>query len=537
MTSLDELHSTAEPWLDQDTSTGRARRVVDTGDRADLAALDAITHDCTALAQLDRDLTDQHGAPGLVEDMWLAAYAREPELAEPDEIEPAQRSNRAIAAAMLGTPEHNEMRRQTVGDPYAAAMAVLAQGPGLRRMLRQLDPNGRRKNAHQAQRRVDQAAQQVEQSYEQAADAAGHDLGAEVPRPRVVDVQRAIAQAESAEDEAARLAALLDDENTNPEQAAGLVRAAARAAAADADEELTGEQMAMTAWGVDEGERQRLDPDERMRLAHSLRSGKLAEFAQLIGRFRQLAQAQRSRRVEHARSEYVGVTLGDDLGSLIPAELVNLAVPALRAQFAARYADQQLMVYDQRGEEHEAQGAIIACIDCSGSMEMPDEHGITGEAYAKALALAMLDQAREARPPREFAAILFDTRVTATIRFPADRPVDLADKVRLAEEFTGGGTSFGPPLRAAAELLESEYNTSGRQKADVLFLTDGSAELTDAHLRRWHEAKTRLGFRCFGVSIGELADDAPILDELCDDVRRIDDLSDTHATADMFRAV
>src|SRR5690606_40365625 len=112
----------------------------------------------TALAQLDRDLTEQHGAPGLVEDMWLAAYAREPELAEADEIEPAQRSNRAIASAMLGTPEHNEMRRQTIGDPYAAAMAVLAQGPGLRRMLRQLAPNGRRAAAPAATRRADAAA-------------------------------------------------------------------------------------------------------------------------------------------------------------------------------------------------------------------------------------------------------------------------------------------------------------------------------------------------------------------------------------------
>lgn len=537
MTSLDQAHTLAEPWLDQTDGPGRPRRIVDTGDRADLAAFDAIIHDCSTLAGLDRDLTERHGAPGLVEDMWLAAYAQDPQLADPDEVEPAQRSNRAIAAAMLGTPEHTELRRQTVGDPYASAMAVLAQGPALRRMLRQLDQDQNRQAAHQAHQRAAAAARGVGQAYNQASVAAGDTLDTEVPRPQMIDLQRAIAHAEAADEDAARADAVLAGDNTNPEVAAGLVRAAAREAAARADEELAGEQSAMTAWGIEEGEQARLDPDERMRLAQSLRSGKLAEFAQLIGRFRQLAQAQRARRVEHARSEYVGVTLGDDLGSLIPAELVNLAVPALRAPFAARYADRQLMVYDQRGEEHTGQGAIIACIDCSGSMMVPDEQGISGEAYAKAMALAMLDQARAARPTREFVAILFDRQVRATIPFPAHCSVDLADKVRLAETFTGGGTAFGPPLQAAVHLLDAEYNASGRQNADVLFLTDGEAELTDADLRHWTEAKTRMGFRCFGVSIGQQAELAPTLDLVCDDVRRIEDLSDTHATADLFRSI
>lgn len=553
MTSLGRVREPAAPWLNRPgyppPRASRAR-VVESGDRADAVALDQIMTDCTALAELDAALSEHYGAAGLVDDLWLAAYSRDPQLADAREVAPGQRANRAIAAAMVGTPEHEELRRSTVGDPYAAAMSVLAQGPELRRMLRTLDAGGQQRDAHRAHQAADRAAGAVQRAYAAAAGAAGdnhtdNERGeegtgpddAEVPHPLVTDVQRAIAEAEGADDDAARADAELATQHESGELAVALVRAAAREAAAHAEAELAAEATAMTAWGIGPGERQRLDAGERMRLAGKLRGGKLAHFAELIGRFRQMSTAQRSRRVEHARGEYVGVTLGDDVGSLIPAEVANLALPALRAQFAVRYAERQLMIYEQRGEDHEGQGAIIACIDCSYSMLNPDEHGITGEAYAKALALALLDQAREATPARDFAAILFSDHAEPAIRFPAELPVSMDDKLAMAELFPGGGTDFEQPLDAARALLEVEYNTAGKQKADIVFITDGTAEVDDAWLHAWRQAKKRLGFRCFGVSIGEWADPELALEEICDDVRRIEDLSDTHATADLFRAI
>jgi uncharacterized protein with von Willebrand factor type A (vWA) domain len=536
-TSLGRVRESAAPWLNRPgypPPRARQARVVESADRADAVALDQIMTDCTALAELDAALTEHYGAAGLVDDLWMAAYSRDPHVADAREVAPAQRANRAIAAAMVGTPEHDELRRATVGDPYAAAMSVLAQGPALRQMLRTLDTGGQQRDAHRAHQAADRAAGDVQQAYAAAAGAAGEDAPdeAEVPQPLVTDVQRAVAEAEGADADAARAAAELAGQHERGELAVALVRAAAREATAEAVDELAAEAIAMTAWGIGPGECQRLDADARMRLADKLRGGKLARFAELIGRFRQMSTAQRSRRVEHARSEYVGVTLGDDVGSLIPAELANLALPALRAQFAVRYAEARLMIYDQRGEDHEGQGAIIACIDCSYSMVVnPDEHGITGEAYAKALALALLEQAREATPPRDFAAILFSDHAEPPICFPADRPVNVDDKLAMASLFPGGGTDFTDPLDAAVELLEAEYNTTGKQKADVVFITDGTAEVDEVWLTKWRQAKKRLGFRCFGISIGEWADPELALDDICDD------LSDTHATADLFRAI
>jgi uncharacterized protein with von Willebrand factor type A (vWA) domain len=617
--TVGELREKTRPWLERPAPAPLAR-AIDTADRADWAVWDQTSRECTALARLDAELTEQHGTPGLVGDLWMAAYARDPQLRDPAGGDtaagmPAQRSNRAVTSAMLGTPEHDELRAATVGDPYAAAMAVLAQSPALRRMLRELDPRQQQRKAQQARRDADAAADSVVEAFQAAQDAAAQDAGlpgdggaggdadagggqadgepgedtgtqegqqnradggpsgepteetgetaqdaqgkpdgpdgrpeldgVRVPRPELVDAQRAVSEAKAADDDADRAeqaVARLGEGDENGDQAMLLVRAAARQACADAAETLDGEATAMTAWGVGPGERERLDPDARMELAQKLQTGKLKQFAQLVGRFQQMAQAQRAHRVEHARGEYVGVTLGDDLTSLIPSELVNLALPQLRAQFAIRYAERQLMVYDQRGEENEGQGAIIVCVDCSESMTSADDHGITGEAYAKALALALLEQARNATPVREYAAILFSHVTDAAIVFPADQPVQLADRIRLAETFTAGGTAFAPALEEALELLEAEYNTTGRQRADVVFITDGYADLPEQWLARWHEQKKRLGFRCFGIQIDWWGDEygahgADVLDSFCDDVRRIEDLTDTHATADVFRAV
>ena len=40
-------------------------------------------------------LTEQYGTPGLVSDLWMSAYARDPQLRDADATVPAQRSNRA----------------------------------------------------------------------------------------------------------------------------------------------------------------------------------------------------------------------------------------------------------------------------------------------------------------------------------------------------------------------------------------------------------------------------------------------------------
>lgn len=371
--------------------------------------------------------------------------------------------------------------------------------------LTDLDTAAGRRDGRRAHREHARAVERLRQAVDAAEQDAGGDPDGEVSRPRTVDVQRAVA------DSAATQADLAAAEAGGGEPGGDVmvVRAAA------AEEQLTADATAATGWGSEPVELQRMDPDER------------------IGRFRQMAAAQRSRRVEHAKGEYVGVTLGDELTGLVPDELVALAVPALRAQWAIRYADRQLQIYDQRGVEHEAQGSIIAVVDCSSSMNNYDYSAgptVTGEAYAKALALALLDQARAATPPRAFAAIPFSEVPHDPYQVPADQPGDLARKVEVAGFFPGGGTEFAP-------ALDAEYNTTGRARADIVIITDGSAELDDTWVDAWRERRRRLGFRVFAVTIGDWAEDPEELHRICDDGRAVTDLADTHTTADLFRTI
>jgi uncharacterized protein with von Willebrand factor type A (vWA) domain len=110
---------------------------------------------------------------------------------------------------------------------------------------------------------------------------------------------------------------------------------------------------------------------------------------------------------------------------------------------------------------------IICCVDCSGSMgaRLPGS-GASGEAWAKACAVAMLDQARVAR--RGFAGILFSSADQVKVfRFPTRERTRIGDVLNFAEFFWGGGTNFEEPLAVAAGLLDAEYNADGRMRGDI----------------------------------------------------------------------
>lgn len=294
----------------------------------------------------------------------------------------------------------------------------------------------------------------------------------------------------------------------------------------------------MRAWGVAPGELERLPFDQRARLAERLRTGRLAQWAELIGRFRQMADGERARKVENATGELVGVTLGDDLSRVIPSELASLGLPAMRAVFAARYAAGELMLYDSQGEQTTGQGAVIACVDTSHSMYEAGPGGVTREAWAKACALALLDQARHAG--RDFVGILFSAADKIQVfRFPADRPAGIDRTLDFAETFLGGGTSYQAPLTAAGALLEEEFNDTARARGDIVMITDDECGVTEEWMRGWNDAKRRLGFRVFGVAIGapRAAGAGSVLEALCDNLRSIEDLTDVHAAADLFRVI
>jgi uncharacterized protein with von Willebrand factor type A (vWA) domain len=528
MAKLRDLANRAGRWLGLAAPTAHTGTVE--SDRFDEMTWREVTGQATAVRELIGDLSERHDyAADLVRDMFLAAYKASPVLRPAADMNPSRLVNRQAIAGLLDTPEFAGLRQQTVGEPYASAMAVLAQAEAMRRMLEQ---------ARQAQQAADEAARAkqeeqdaaaaVGEAIEQAAAQAGED--GTVPDEAAEAVQRAIGRAEQAGERAQAAAKAISQALAG---AAPGMRASGRAGAQQAAEGARDEAALMAAWGVGPGELQRMDFETRRRLAERLRSGRMSQFIELIGRFRQMAAGQRARKMERVPGELVGIETGDDLGRLIPSELAALGVPAMRAVFTARYAEGRLFVYEQRGETEAGQGAIVCCVDCSGSMGSP-QGGISGEAWAKACALAMLDQARAAR--RDFAGILFSSAGEINVfRFPAAEPPRIADVVDFAEFFWGGGTNFEEPLAAAAELLAAEYNADGKMRGDIALITDGVCAVSEEWMRSWNERKAALGFRVFGIQIGTAP--GAVMEALSDNVRSIEDLAETEGAAGIFRVV
>ncbi|MER6324644.1 vWA domain-containing protein [Streptomyces coelicoflavus] len=491
-----------------------------------------------ALRELAGELGERHAyTADLLTDAFLAAYKAAPRLRGAAEMEHSRLVNHRVVAALLDSPGFAELHRETVGDPYAAAMAVLAQAGALRRMLDDARPaRDRDERADRARQGAGDAvtlgAEAPRQTGDEADGGDGGDEDGTAPGP-AADAARQTAG--DAGDAARRAAA---DAGQALAAAVPGVPGAARGAVARSAAGARKEATLMRAWGVGAGEQERMSFDERARLAERLRTGRLAEWAELIGRFRQMADGERARKVENATGELIGVTLGDDLSRVVPSELASLGLPELRAVFAARYAAGELMLYDSRGEQATGRGAVIACVDTSHSMYEAGPGGITREAWAKACALALLDQARHGG--RDFVGIVFSAADKLRVfRFPAGRPAGPDRVLDFAETFLGGGTSYQRPLTAARELLEEEFNDSARRRGDIVMLTDDDCGVTEEWMRGWNEAKRRLGFRVFGVGIGapRVAAAGSVLEALCDNLRSVEDFTDVHAAADLFRVI
>ncbi|WP_328693419.1 hypothetical protein OHA74_39025 [Streptomyces phaeochromogenes] len=550
--TLDELARRAGKWLSLSAAAPERYTTAVVADRFDRITWRDTYEQSAALRELSEELNERHDrtrhhTTDLLTDVFLAAYKVNPRLRERPEMDPSRLVNHQVVTSLVESPEFAELRRETAGDPYAAAMAVLAQATALRRMLEATrGAQDKAEQAKQSQRNAERAATAVTEALQQAAEKTAEpdetaepdraDEDGAVPPPAATDaVQQTIEAAEVSEAAAQRAAQAAAQALA---AAAPGIRVAARNAVSKAAEGARAEAALMRAWGVGPGELERMPFGQRARLAERLRTSRLAEWAELIGRFRQMADGERARKVENATGELVGVTLGNDLSRVIPSELANLGLPALRAVFAARYAAGELMLYDSQGEQTTGRGAIIACVDTSHSMYEAGPGGITREAWAKACALALLDQARHAG--RDFVGILFSAADKLKVfRFPADRPADVAHVLDFAETFLGGGTSYQRPLSAAGALLEEEFNDAARMRGDIVMLTDDDCGVTEEWMRGWNEAKHRLGFRVFGVAIGapRVAETDSVLDALCDNLRAIEDLTDVHAAADLFRVI
>lgn len=255
------------------------------------------------------------------------------------------------------------------------------------------------------------------------------------------------------------------------------------------------------AWGVEPGELRRMDAQERLKLAKKLNTPYFRKIADIFGPMKNMMWAEQKRRVEWAKEEIHDVTIGSDIGRLLPQEMLNLSNPVTKQDFFRRHAEGKLLQYEMRGEIPLSRGGIIFCEDGSGSMEGEKE------LWAKGVMLCLLHLARKQKRP--FHLIHFGSPGQVQV-ISFENPSDYSfDKiVEAAELFFNGGTDFHTPMNEALEILRSQFSKLGHVKSDIVFCTDDQCYVDAKFMHEFLAESERLQFTTYGIAITHHAPEA-----------------------------
>lgn len=244
---------------------------------------------------------------------------------------------------------------------------------------------------------------------------------------------------------------------------AARMRGRIRQALQDSQEKVEDYQEAMAAWGNDKGEIEKMDFKERLNVAETLtQNPKFKKISEMMGRFKNLANAQMATRYTHGNDEIVDISQGDDLENILPSELLKMKrTPTL---FYKDYLEEGLQQYNLKGVEQQGRGPMIVCLDISSSMR--------GSRFEWAMAVTMALCHIAEKQKRAFSFISFNSQVQGT--FSASGRLSFQEKMEIMSTNCSGGTYFDAPMR---EAMHVRKNVPGMDKADIVFITDGDQRL------------------------------------------------------------
>ena len=125
MSTLDELANRGGKWLALSAAAaGRRHTAAVVADRFDRITWRDTYEQSAGLREVAEELNERYDhATDLLIDVFLAAYKVRPRLREGAEMDPSRLVNHQVITALVESREFAELRRETAGDPYAAAMA------------------------------------------------------------------------------------------------------------------------------------------------------------------------------------------------------------------------------------------------------------------------------------------------------------------------------------------------------------------------------------------------------------------------------
>lgn len=232
------------------------------------------------------------------------------------------------------------------------------------------------------------------------------------------------------------------------------------------------------------------------------------------GRDKIAVQTGTTHKLDHsAGSDIEGVTIGNNLGAMMPLERAQSADKALESLFIRKYLTNRLQIFRYRSEISKParrlrtegavrRGPMIVCVDSSASM-----YGVPQRIEASLL--SKLEQTAE-QLERDCFLIDFSVGI---------RPIELRTRrknnalrrmgIRIDDQenfakgyfpFLGGGTDAEKMLRLTFHLLDNGGDKY--MNADVLWITDFLIPRTSGELMRQFKDYQQTGTRFYGFKIG-----------------------------------
>lgn len=248
---------------------------------------------------------------------------------------------------------------------------------------------------------------------------------------------------------------------------------------------------------------------------------KMGRVADGNGRERLATTVGGAMKISHSSgSDIEGVTIGNDLGSLLPIELATYADKDMENLFYYRYTRHRLQTFDYKSKTSKPTrrlsfqaarrlGPMIVCVDTSASMYGPPQR-ITQSM------LSLIEETAE-RLHRDCYLIDFSVGVKA-IDLKLRMKKQLYASVGLKEHevmfdkghipFIGGGTDARGMMNATFDMLDNDG--AGYMNADVLWISDFLMPLAKPNMLARMKDFRRTGTRFYGLCIrpkGEMANE------------------------------
>ncbi len=262
----------------------------------------------------------------------------------------------------------------------------------------------------------------------------------------------------------------------------------------------------MQAWGLMGGEWNEYDFERLLRIARLQKeypvltaiARKMGRMLDPDGKTSVYAGFGATSKMQHAsKSDIQGISIGNDINSLLPLEMAQMVDDEMSDLFIYKYATRSLQTFQHRSdmlrpsrhlERKRAKqcGPMIVAIDTSGSMQG------TPQNISRSLLMKLIDISR--RKKREMYIIAF--AVSAL-------PIDVhRDHVKLLDFFAhdcGGDTNATKMFESVFSLIERNTVYHG---ADVLVISDFHLPLISAQLLDKILQHRLLGTSFYGLQIG-----------------------------------